>query len=175
MQVLAGMFEPIALFDLDVDAAGVDFLRRLESGPVQPFNFLAPPATDDDKLSELLFTYGPYELDMRVVIVEGVAPTFIEDRTTTGATRPPTCEKMGFKLLSNEARLKLVQDFDLLVTETVFGRTCPPPSLIYQDLDGNGSRRRDQLLGVGRSDPGQAPAALTSRSASTRSAWPGFA
>ena len=45
---------------------------------------------------------------------------------------------MGFKLLSNEARLRLVQDFDLLVTQTVTGRTCPPPSLIYRDLDGNG-------------------------------------
>ena len=149
MQVLGGMFEPIALFDLDVDAAGVDFLRRLESGPVQPFNFLAPPATDDEKLAELLFTYGPYELDMRVVIVEGVAPTFIEDRNHDGRYTAADLEKMGFKLLSNEARLKLVQDFDLLVTETVFGRTCPPPSLIYQDLDGNGSSGAISCSGSG--------------------------
>ncbi|MGH8242164.1 MAG: hypothetical protein ACRETY_02305 [Steroidobacteraceae bacterium] len=138
MQVLGGMFEPIALFDLDVNADGVDFLRRLESGPVRRFNFLAPPASDDEILAELLFTYGPYELDLRVVIVEGVAPTFIEDRNRDGRYTAADLKRMGFRLLSNEARLKLVQDFDALLTETVSGRTCPPPSLIYRDLDGNG-------------------------------------
>jgi hypothetical protein len=138
MQVLGGMFEPIALFDLDVDADGIDFLRRLESGPVRQFNFLAPPKNDDEALAELLYTYGPYKLDLRVVIVKGVAPTFIEDRNRDGRFTATDLKEMGFQVLSNEARLQLVQDFDLLVTETVAGRTCPPPSLLYRDLDGNG-------------------------------------
>jgi hypothetical protein len=46
---------------------------------------------------------------------------------------------MGHVLLSNEARLRLRIDFDALVTETITGRTCPPPSLLYRDLDGNGA------------------------------------
>jgi hypothetical protein len=139
MQVIAGMFEPIALFDLDVDAEGVDYLRRLESGPVQVFQFVAPPQNDDDILFDITSTYGPFELDLRVVLVEGVAPTFIHDKNGDGRFTAADLRRMGFTILSNEARLRLREDFDVLVTETVTGRTCPPPSLIYFDLDGNGA------------------------------------
>ncbi len=138
MHVVGGMFEPIALFDLDVDAPGVDFLRRLESGPVESFNFLGSPQKDDDILRELLSTYGPYDLDLRAVIVEGIAPTFIRDLNGDGRYTLRDLEAMGYKPQSNEARLRLTIDFDALVTETISGRTCPPPSLLYRDLDGNG-------------------------------------
>jgi len=138
MQVVAGMFEPIALFDLDVDADGVDYLRRLESGPVEAFQFIAPPKNNDEVLLDITSSYSPFLLDLRVVIVEGVAPTFIEDMNHDGRYTAADLQKMGFRVLSNEARLKLVVEFDLAVTETIIGRTCPPPSLIYRDLDGNG-------------------------------------
>ena len=91
MQMIAGMVEPIALVDLDVDAAGVDYLRRLESGPVQAFQFIAPPQNDDDILFEISSSYSPFELELRVVLVEGVAPTFIHDKNHDGrftADRP---------------------------------------------------------------------------------------
>lgn len=138
MQMIAGMVEPIALVDLDVDEAGVDYLRRLESGPVQAFRFNTPPQNEDDVLFEVASSYSPFELELRVVLVEGVAPTFIHDKNRDGRFTATDLRRMGHKVLSNEARLRLIQDFDVVVTQTVSGRTCPPPSLIYRDLDGNG-------------------------------------
>jgi hypothetical protein len=138
MHVVGGMFEPIALFDLDVAAPGVDFLRRIDSGQVEGFNFLGSPQNDDDILRELQATYAPYDVEVRAVIVEGVAPTFVRDMNGDGRYTIRDLEKMGYKPQSNEARLRLTIDFNALVTETVTGRTCPPPSLLYRDLDGNG-------------------------------------
>lgn len=138
MHVLAGMFEPIALFDLDVDAEGIDYLRRLESGPVQPFEFGSPPENDDAVLAEISSSYAPFTLDLRVLIVEGVAPTFIHDLNHDGRFTASDVKLMGYNVISNEARLRQVVDFDVLVTQTLTGRTCPPASLIYRDLDGNG-------------------------------------
>lgn len=149
MQVIAGMFEPIALIDLDVDVDGVDYLRRLESGPVKGFQFIAPPQDDDDVLFDVTSSYGPFALDLRVVLVEGIAPTFIQDMNQDGRFTAADLRKMGFNVLSNEARLRLRQDFDLLVTETTTGRTCPPPSLIYRDLDGNGRDGAINCSGTG--------------------------
>lgn len=137
-QVVAGMFEPIALFDLDVDADGVDYLRRLESGKVEAFQFIAPPANNDVVLRDITSSYSPFEIELTVVIVEGIAPTFIEDKNGDGRYTAADLKIMGYRVLSNQARLNLVVEFDLAITETITGRTCPPPSLIYRDLDGNG-------------------------------------
>jgi hypothetical protein len=138
MHVQGGMFEPIAIFDLDVDSPGTDFLRRLESGPVTAFRFLGTPQSDDDTLRELLSTYGPYELELRAALVDGVAPTFIRDMNGDRRYTAADLRRMGHAVISNEARLRLTVDFDALVTDTITGRTCPPPSLLYGDLDGNG-------------------------------------
>jgi hypothetical protein len=139
MHVQGGMFEPIAVFDLDVAAPGADFLRRIDSRRVRGFRFLGNPQSDDEKLRELLATYGPYDLELRAVLVEGVAPTFIRDMNRDGLYTAGDLRRMGHTLLSNEARLRLTVDFDALVTDTITGRTCPPPSLLYRDLDGNGA------------------------------------
>jgi hypothetical protein len=144
MQVVAGMFEPIALFDLDVDAANADYLRRLESGPVEARRFETPPVDDDDVLRQITASYSPYPLELRMVVVEGIAPTFIEDMNRDRQFTTADLRRMGFEPLSNEARLRLLVTFDLPVTETVTGRTCPPPSLLFRDLDGNG---RDGAIG----------------------------
>jgi hypothetical protein len=138
MQVVAGMFEPIAQFDLDVDADGVDYLRRLESGPIESFQFVAPPANNDAVLLDITSSYSPYFVDLRIALVEGIAPTYIEDKNHDGRFTAADLKRMGYTLLSNEARLRLVVEFDLPVTATFAGRTCPPPSLLYRDLDGNG-------------------------------------
>ncbi len=138
MQIVAGMFEPIAQFDLDVDADGVDYLRRLESGPIESFQFVAPPANNDAVLLDITSSYSPFFVELRIVLVEGVAPTFIEDKNHDGRFTSADLKRMGYTLQSNEARLRLVVEFDLPITETITGRTCPPPSLIYRDLDGNG-------------------------------------
>jgi hypothetical protein len=149
MQVIAGMFEPIALFDLDVDDPAVDYLRRLESGPVEAFNFISPPQNDDDILRDISSTYGTYPVDMRIVVVEGVAPTFIEDKNRDGRFTAADLRRMGYKVISNEARLRIVLSFDVLVSETSTGRTCPPASLIYRDLDGNGKDGAINCSGTG--------------------------
>lgn len=138
MQIVAGMFEPIAQFDLDVDADGVDYLRRLESGPVEAFQFISPPPNNDAILLDITSSYSPYVVDVRAVLVEGVAPVFIEDKNGDGQFTAADLKRMGYKLQSNEVRLKLVVEFDLAITQTLIGRTCPPPSLLYRDLDGNG-------------------------------------
>lgn len=138
MQVVAGMFEPIALFDLDVDAANADYLRRLESGPIEARRFATPPIDDDDVLRQITASYSPYPLELRIVVVDGVAPTFIEDMNRDRQFTTADLRRMGFEPLSNEARLRLLVTFDLPVTETITGRTCPPPSLLFRDLDGNG-------------------------------------
>jgi hypothetical protein len=138
MHVPAGVFEPIAQFDLDVDAPGVDYLRRLESGPVRSFEFGTPPQTQDDLLFEITSSYAPFLLELRAVVVEGVAPTFIEDVNRDGRFTSADLTKMGFRVISNEVELRAVEDFDVLVTQTLTGRTCPPASLLYVDLDGNG-------------------------------------
>ncbi|HCK84586.1 MAG TPA: hypothetical protein DHW63_08740 [Hyphomonadaceae bacterium] len=138
MQIVAGMFEPIAQFDLDVDADGVDYLRRLESGPIESFQFIAPPANNDAVLLDIASSYSPFFVDLRIVLVEGVAPTFIEDKNHDGRFTAADLKRMGHTLQSNEVRLRLVVEFDLPLTQTFSGRTCPPPSLLYRDLDGNG-------------------------------------
>jgi hypothetical protein len=149
IHVAAGMFEPIALFDLDVDAPDVDYLRRLESGPVAAFTFITPPQNDDDVLRDISSTYGTYDVDVRAVVVEGVAPTFIEDRNNDGRYTASDLRRMGYKVISNEARVRFTLSFDVLVSETSTGRTCPPASLIYRDLDGNGRDGAINCSGTG--------------------------
>jgi hypothetical protein len=149
IHMAAGMFEPIALFDLDVDDPAVDYLRRLESGPVEAFNFLTPPQNDDDVLRDISSTYGTYDVDVRAVVVEGVAPTFIEDRNNDGRYTASDLRRMGYKVISNEARVRFTLSFDVLVSETSTGRTCPPASLIYRDLDGNGRDGAINCSGTG--------------------------
>ena len=149
MHVIGGMFEPIALFDLDVDAEGVDYLRRLESGPSNPSSSSRLRRTRTTSCSTSLRPTDPSSSSCVCVLVEGVAPTFIQDMNHDGRYTASDLRRMGFKVLSNEARLQLRQDFDLVVTETVTGRTCPPPSLIYRDLDGNGKDGAINCSGTG--------------------------
>ena len=52
-------------------------------------------------------TYAPFELDLRIVLVEGLAPTFIHYRNHDGRFTAADLRRMGFKVLSNEARLRL--------------------------------------------------------------------
>ncbi|MDX1389231.1 MAG: hypothetical protein R3344_08575, partial [Acidobacteriota bacterium] len=149
MHVLAGVFEPIALFDLDVDNPKVDFLRRLESGEVESFRFDPPPATEEELLEYLVNTYSPVEFDLRAVVVKGIAPEFIEDVNHDGNYTARDVELMGYELLSNQATIHVREAFDLSITDTVLGHTCPSQSLIYRDLDGNGEDGSVDCSGTG--------------------------
>jgi hypothetical protein len=56
---------------------------------------------------------------------------------------------MGYTLLSNEIVLPIREQFDLSITETVAGRTCPSRNLIFFDLDGNGEDGSVDCSGTG--------------------------
>jgi hypothetical protein len=149
MHALAGMFEPIALFDLSVDDADVDFLRRLESGPVEQFRFDEPPANDDELLELLVRSYSPVEFDLRAAVVKGVAPEFIHDRNDDRKYTATDLELMGYELLSNPVTVRVREAFDLTFTDTVMGRTCPSRTLVFSDLDGNGDDGAVPCSGTG--------------------------
>jgi hypothetical protein len=149
MHALAGVFEPVALFDLDVAQAGTDFLRRLESGPIESFEFLGEPLDDDALFRELMSTYSPYPIEIRVALVQGAAPAFIRDLDGDGAYTANDLRAMGYTLLSNQASARIVVAIDALITQTSSGRTCPPRSLIFSDLDGNGASGQVACMGSG--------------------------
>jgi len=149
MHALAGLFEPVALFDLDVDDPQIDILRRLESGPIEGFQFDEAPANEDELLEMLVNSYAPVEFVLRAVVVNGVAPEFIYDENNDGNYSAEDVELMGYELLSNSITIGIREQFDLSITETVAGRTCPSRSLVYMDLDGNGKDGGIQCSGTG--------------------------
>jgi hypothetical protein len=149
MHALAGLFEPIALIDLDVDDPKIDYLRRLESGPVEALEFEHQPANEDELLEMLVNAYAPVEFVLRAVVVKGVAPEFIFDENGDGVYSAADVELMGYEVLSNQITISIREQFDLSITETVAGRTCPSQSLIYIDLDGNGEDGAVNCSGTG--------------------------
>ena len=149
MHALAGLFEPIALIDLDVDDPQIDYLRRLESGPVEALEFDEPPADEDELLAMLVNAYAPVEFVLRAVMVKGIAPKFIRDENGDGIYSAADVELMGYEVLSNEITVPIREQFDLSIAETVAGRTCPSRSLIYIDLDGNGESGEIKCSGTG--------------------------
>ena len=149
MHALAGLFEPIALIDLNVDDPQIDYLRRLESGPVEALEFDEPPADEDELLEMLVNAYAPVEFVLRAVIVKGIAPEFIHDENGDGIYSAADVELMGYEVLSNQVTIPIREQFDLSITETVAGRTCPSRSLIYVDLDGNGESGEIECKGTG--------------------------
>ncbi|HXV76673.1 MAG TPA: hypothetical protein VD788_10170, partial [Candidatus Polarisedimenticolaceae bacterium] len=149
MEALAGVFEPIALFDLDVADPTIDYLRRVESGPLEGFRFDDEPQDDDELLELLVASYAPVEFDLRAVVVAGVAPEFIHDEDGDGRFTADDVASMGYELLSNPVELAIREQFDLSITETVEGRTCPSRSLIFVDLDGNGEDGEVPCSGTG--------------------------
>jgi hypothetical protein len=149
MHALAGVFEPIALVDLSVDDPQVDYLRRLESGPVEALRFDEPPIDEDHLLEMLVNAYAPVEFELRAVVVRGVAPEFIHDMNDDGLYTAEDVELMGYELVSNQITLPIREQFDLSITDTVAGRTCPSRTLVYVDLDGNGEDGAIQCSGTG--------------------------
>ena len=150
MKMISGMVEPIVLIDLDVDDDGVDYLRRLESGPVQAFQFIAPPQDDYDILFDISSTYAPFELNMHIVLVEGVAPTFIHYKNHDGRFTAVGSAQDG---LTGSCRMRpgcgLSSDPHAPSTETIRGA---PASAAVADLSRPGRKRggmTPSLVGAG--------------------------
>ncbi|MEO1034266.1 MAG: hypothetical protein AAFX44_01775 [Pseudomonadota bacterium] len=145
---LAGFAEPIAVFDFDVSDpayAGFSSLRRVDSGPIEPFNYVSAFPTGDNSnaafnpfYDEIVSTYYPAKVEIRAVAVNGEAPAFIDDMNGDGRYTAADLMLAGYTLVSNEIKTSVTVINDNLLVESDDPK-CPPRTLIYRDLDGNGS------------------------------------
>ena len=142
-QVLAGMFEPVAVFDLSIDPAGpyggFDFVRSVDGGPVEGFNTDVMLGNNTETTVALLETISPVDIVVRAVVVEGTAPDFIADMDGNGKYTQRDLQMMGFTPISNQTTLKTRLEFEALLSFPVGTINCPHRNLIFLDLDGDGS------------------------------------
>lgn len=147
MHPLAGVFEPIAVFDFSVKKppyVGYDFLQRVDSGPVTAFHLMSevPVATDpaakaNEFYDELLATYYPVEIVIRAVVVARQAPEFIHDLNQDGKFSAIDVKLAGHELVTNEVEINLTLTHDNLFIVSPTNK-CLPRSLVFDDLDGDG-------------------------------------
>lgn len=147
MHPLAGVFEPIAVFDFSISNptySGYDYLQRVDSGPVTALRLMSeiPVETDPiDKANrfydELLSTYYPVEVDLRAVVVEREAPAFVRDLNGDGRYTAVDVRMAGYDILSNEVEMRLTLTHDNLLVESPDIK-CLPRTVLFADLDGDG-------------------------------------
>lgn len=147
MHPLAGIFEPIAVFDLSVTNPaymGYDYLHRVDSGPITAFELMSeiPQETDpkseaNEFYDELLATYFPVDFVIRAVVVAGEAPDYVHDLDADGLFTARDVQMAGYQLVTNEVKMKLTVTHDNLLIDSQDIK-CLPRTLIFDDLDGNG-------------------------------------
>lgn len=147
LHTLAGVFEPIAVFDFSVtnpDYAGFDYLQRVDSGPITAFELMSevpvetdPPPQANEFYDELLSTYYPIDLKIRAVLVERQAPAFIHDLNGDGRYTARDVQLAGYELLSNEVEIELTLTHDNLLVDSPDIK-CLPRTVVFDDLDGDG-------------------------------------
>ena len=119
-------------------------MRRIDGGPVEPFNFVSPfPGSDNNATGafnpfydELLASYYPVEVTLRAVAVAGEAPDFIDDLNHDGRYTALDLKLAGYTLVSNEIQTNLRLTSDNLLAESENPK-CPPRTLLYGDIDGD--------------------------------------
>ena len=144
---LAGLFEPIAVFDFSVTKPpylGFDYLQRVDSGPVNAFHLMSSVPVETDPISkanefydELLSTYYPVDVVIRAVVVARQAPDFVRDLNHDGKFSAIDVKLGGHQLVSNEVEIKLTLTQDNLLIESPDIK-CLPRTLLFDDLDGDG-------------------------------------
>jgi hypothetical protein len=144
---LAGLFEPIAVFDFSVtnpDYGGYDYLQRVDSSPIRPFKLMSsvpvetdPPLEANEFYDELLSTYYPLEISINAVVVARQAPAFIHDLNDDGMFSAIDVRLAGYELVSNEVEINLTLTHDNLLIESPDVK-CLPRTLLFDDLDGDG-------------------------------------
>jgi hypothetical protein len=147
MHPLAGVFEPIAVFDFSISDpvyAGYDYLQRVDSGPVTAFHLMSEIPVESDPIDkanryydELLSTYYPVTVDVRAVVVEREAPEFIHDLNGDGVYSAADVRMAGYDLVSNEVEMRLTLTHDNLLIESPDIK-CLPRTVLFVDLDGDG-------------------------------------
>lgn len=144
---LAGLFEPIAVFDFSVtnpDYAGFDYLQRVDSSPINAFHLMSevpvktdPPPKANEFYDEILSTYFPVDIKIRAVLVERQAPAFVYDLNRDGKFSAIDVRMAGYELVSNEVEINLTLTHDNLLIESEQIK-CLPRTLLFDDLDGDG-------------------------------------
>ena len=113
MNVDRGVLEPIVQFDfIDVDPADgttkVGFLRRLDGGPVQQFNFPdSTPRSQNAAYDEVFASLEPYVVTVSAAVVAGDAMPFIQDLDGNGLFNKKDLILAGHTLLSNVVNYKV--------------------------------------------------------------------
>lgn len=145
---LAGVFEPIAIFDLslgDPGHAGFDYLHRVDSGDVVAFHLMSgvpvetdPPPLANEFYDELLSTYYPVDVTLRAVVVARQAPDYIHDLDQDGQFTARDVKLAGYDLVSNEVKMTITLSHDNLLTDSPDIK-CLPRTVLFRDLDGDGA------------------------------------
>lgn len=113
MNVERGVLEPVVQFDfINVDpsdgSSSTGFLKRLDGGPVETVPFPdATPRFQNDAYTEVLNSMEPYEVIVRVAVVEGDAKPFVQDLDGNGRFNRRDIEMAGHTLLSDVQRFRL--------------------------------------------------------------------
>lgn len=145
MQIERGLLEPLVVFDTRTAPLspyiGSTFKRRIESGPVETFNWATQPtsAYTAAEYEELLATLpDSTSTKVRAVLVEGQAPSYIDDLDKNGRFTIKDLVLMGYTPLSNQSKrtINVIQQDKF----EDFGGTleCPSFRVISGiDVDGN--------------------------------------
>lgn len=143
MNVERGVLEPIVQFDfIGVDPAegttSVGFLKRLDGGPVETVLFPdSTPRSQNAAYTEVLNSLEPFELIVRIAVVEGDALPFVQDLDANGKFNRRDIEMAGHTLLSDVQRFRLrAIQFEAL--DTGAGFECPETRIFKEKkLDGD--------------------------------------
>jgi len=151
MHAIGAVFEPIVIFDFSITNPsdkfnGYNAAYRIDSGPVVPFNYDTPfpeSAADGEAnnpfYEELLSKVYPVKLTVRAVLVDGIAPDFIEDLDGNGKYSVGDLMMMqDVRVLSNQVELNLRLFHDHLLSESIDPECPQKRTVLYRDLDGNG-------------------------------------
>lgn len=151
MHVRSGTFQPLTFVDLNYEFFGGDpipdplvVLTKVEDAPIETTELTGITTSNLEDVINAVKAKLPtdYEVEIRAVVVDGIAPNFIDDLNGDGAFTAADLELAGYSLLSNEAiqRVNLINYNAIASEEDELECPLTRRSLNYVDLDGNGVR-----------------------------------
>lgn len=139
MNVERGVLEPIIQFDfISVSttdgSSSTGFLKRVDGGPVETVLFPdTTPRFQNDAYTEVFNSLEPYEVVVKVVVVEGDAQPFVQDLDGNGKFTKQDIILAGHTLLSGVKRFKL-RAIQYEALDTGLGFECPATN-IFKELE----------------------------------------
>jgi len=151
MPVTLNMLRPLTFVDLDGGFFGpfpssVNITTQADD--VETTASASGLMSTPDVVNAVFATFpNDYEIEVRAVVVKGVAPDFIDDTNGDGVVTADDLTFNGdYELLSNEAVIALNLLNYFVVVDQKDGSECPPSSTpfgsdqqLYVDLDGDGT------------------------------------